>query len=200
MRWALLFGSSPVSSEIALYRHLLSCEPRNRMHHSSAASYARSPKRSFLSRKLFSFGNGRSDDGNELCANFIALAPSHRARAFLDNPIVGKEKHKFIRNVQPLYIQPNAAAGHVDNDAVSRKLVASELNLRRAAVVTAQRPASQLMHNRPLQTLPSWSNHVAAGNCGWAKAQARIFLKLRIFAAFSVGRLPPATTKIQTIG
>ena len=65
-------------------------------------------------------GKARSDDTNELGANFMAPPPDHFVCFFPDDTIARQQQRELIRNFQSPDIEPHAIAGNVDNVTVAR--------------------------------------------------------------------------------
>ena len=51
----------------------------------------------------------RSDDANELGANFMAVPPDHLVLALSDNTVDGQEQHELVGNAESGDMEPNAA-------------------------------------------------------------------------------------------
>jgi hypothetical protein len=62
----------------------------------------------------------RSDDTDELGANFMTAPPDHLVCAFPDNTVSRQEQHKFIGGVETVKEEPYAAVGDIDYEAVAR--------------------------------------------------------------------------------
>jgi hypothetical protein len=90
----------------------------------------------------------RSDDTDELGANFMTAPPDHLVCAFPDNTITGQEQHKFIGGVETVKEEPHAAVGDIDYETVARWNSNSGLDLRHTEEAAAWRPASLLTHRR----------------------------------------------------
>src|SRR5262249_55083941 len=84
----------------------------------------------------------RSDDTNELGADFMAAPPDHLVSAFPDNTAAGQEQYKLIGNVESRDVKLNAVVGNVDYDAVVRENATSHLNRRHAVEAVAWRLTS----------------------------------------------------------
>jgi hypothetical protein len=90
----------------------------------------------------------RSDETDELGANFMTAPPGHLVCALPGNTVTGKEQHKFIGGVEIVDEEPHTTIGDVDYEAVAQWNSNSGLNLRHSEEAAAWRPASLLTHQR----------------------------------------------------
>lgn len=59
-------------------------------------------------------GKARSDDTDELGADFMGAPPDHLVCAFPDNTVTGQEQHELIGNVESRDMKSHAAVGNVE--------------------------------------------------------------------------------------